>query len=131
MATRIDAWRADDGTIHATEREAVIANVDGFVNRLIREAPALSHGAIGDWLKENREAAIRVLSAYHRLHPVAAASTKEKGPAVAEKGPVVRTPELIRNDQDRREGRPTTFPEHEHKAGCAWPKAPCDCKEEN
>lgn len=89
MATRIDAWRADNGSLHGNERSAVKSNVEHLTDRMIREAPALSHAAIAKWMIDNREDVIRVMSAYHRLHPAAMISQESKAPKV-EKGPVAQ-----------------------------------------
>lgn len=70
MATRVDAWRSDDGSLHPSEREAAKHNVRLIANKLKsnRVGESLTE-ALTQRLIEYREDIMRVLTGYHRCHP--------------------------------------------------------------
>lgn len=75
MATETKAWRAEDSTLHETEREATKANVLHLVKTRFGNDPECpSETDISNWLIEKREDIIRVLTGYHRAAPTATAA---------------------------------------------------------
>lgn len=84
MAVEVKAWRAEDGTLHGTEREAATANVTMLVRDLFSASELQPPEDVRRFLIERREDVIRVLSIYHRCHP---ANSREEAPSEAQEGP--------------------------------------------
>lgn len=88
MATQVQSWRAEDGSLHHDERSAVDRDIRVAVGKLF-PAPVTDQ-TFDDMVREiiaHREPLMKALSAYHRLHPQASAPEKAPPPA-AEKGPM-------------------------------------------
>lgn len=92
MATEVKAWRAEDGSLHGSEREAATANVRNLVEaEFPHNDPSVNPEMVIEWLTRQREPVMRVLATYHRCHP--ANMPKAEAPPEAKKGPAETGPD--------------------------------------